>query len=537
MTTVQVRFQGHPYRYTAVPFDIPSQDNSFEPMPANATSIIVPQSRSIFINRYADRRRIELTLDEARTWEYGPGDETEMIFAQAKTTGTSPGRFCLRMIFDLRSYRAYQRLLMDADFHSTHLSDADGHGVLVPAHYGMWLMDTGNWAGKVFLSITQWCGISWNEISYTKANTEANRCRRILVGRTFEALHDYGIALGGLRSSTDTRHFLFDINTPGLTKTNILNGRTPCYVVGFSDVEANHECQRKLPILPHGSFVPFEKVGCREIASVSCMLKFMKKSEPATSASVALQWHDEYSKRYPTMSNLDVLMAQRAKLYTNMPPVYSQEAPVSFANDELTAGAATDPLQRPDMEDPGVKPQVWIRVFWLGVFGTRRITESALGSIVVGGDLEPPNRLMLLELGANFDSSQSPPRVRSGGRDSSCRAPLSPDYVAEPEALAGGSDEVVGGKLASQANLDCAVLISGASRRGEPAWRRKRGLATGQHRQRGNEVVGGGGLRRVSFPGSRRLSVATAVLETGLRGEAWESAGVDSKCSRDPEIA
>ncbi|KAJ7741363.1 hypothetical protein B0H16DRAFT_1890542 [Mycena metata] len=311
-------------------------------MPADATSIVIPQ---IFINRYGDRRRIELTLHEARTWGYGPGDETEMIFAQAKTTGTSPSRFCLRMIFDFEkvrrdktsnSYRACQRLLKDADFHSTHLSAADAYGVLVPVHYGMWFMDTGIWAGKVLLSITQWCGISWHELSFTNANTEANR---ILVGRTVEALHDYGIVLGDLESTTDNRQFVFDLNAPGLTRADVLNGQTPCYIVGFSDAEANHKCQRKLPILPHGSFVPFEKFGCREIACVSSILGFMKKSKTSTSASTALQWYDEYSKRYPTMSNLDVLMAQRAKLYPNMPPVYSQEAPVSFTSNELYAEA------------------------------------------------------------------------------------------------------------------------------------------------------------------------------------------------------
>lgn len=69
-------------------------------------------------------------------------------------------------------FRAYVRLLKDARVHSTHLTRLEG--VLVPYHYGMWLMDMGE--GKVLLSITEWGGPCWNELLHSKINTEANRC-------------------------------------------------------------------------------------------------------------------------------------------------------------------------------------------------------------------------------------------------------------------------------------------------------------------------------------------------------------------------
>ncbi|KAJ7034013.1 hypothetical protein C8F04DRAFT_1183543 [Mycena alexandri] len=92
---------------------------------------------------------------------------------------------------------------------------------------------------------------------------------------------------------------------------------------------------------------------------------------------------------------------------------------------------------------------------------------------------------------------------------------------------------------ATQAKLACAVLASAASRksRGEAGQQTREcegrdgegGWATAQHRQRGDEVVGGGGLMRLSSPESRLsvgmrpiLPVCTwrvsspAVLETSM---------------------
>jgi hypothetical protein len=179
----------------------------------------------------------------------------------------------------------------DAKFHSTYLAYAEG--LMVPIHYGMWQMDTGDWASKILFSITQWCGISWNELSHTRMNTEANRYESspslycislihpysILVGRTFEALHDHGVQWGNLADFEDFRHAIIDVNAPGLSREDLLNGKAPCYIVGFSEAYATHYCMRKLPILPLGSYVPLEEVCCDEIASVLILLDFMEKSE------------------------------------------------------------------------------------------------------------------------------------------------------------------------------------------------------------------------------------------------------------------
>jgi hypothetical protein len=55
---------------------------------------------------------------------------------------------------------------------------------MVPVHYGVWLMNTGDWAGKVLFSIAQYCGVAWHGLRFTKFNTEANR----FVFRTSTAL-------------------------------------------------------------------------------------------------------------------------------------------------------------------------------------------------------------------------------------------------------------------------------------------------------------------------------------------------------------
>ncbi|KAJ7244987.1 hypothetical protein B0H12DRAFT_793525 [Mycena haematopus] len=158
---------------------------------------------------------------------------TRVIFARAQAPTSE---FCLRFILNADKFigrknskrsRTLARLMKDARFHSAHLEEIEG--LYVPIHYGMWLMDTGDLAGKVLFSIPQWCGISWHELSHTAMRTEANR---ILVGRTFEALHDSGVDFGGLSGFDIFRHAIIDVTVPGLTRADLLNASF-CRSVSF----------------------------------------------------------------------------------------------------------------------------------------------------------------------------------------------------------------------------------------------------------------------------------------------------------------
>ncbi|KAJ7627546.1 hypothetical protein DFH06DRAFT_962775, partial [Mycena polygramma] len=198
-------------------------------------------------------------------------------------TSTGNSRFCLRLILNAERFinspnderrRAFDRLVRDAEFHSTHLVTSERY--IVPVHYGIWLMDTGDWAGKVFFSITQWCGVSWHNLARTTMDTEANRYEPlftvvsspILVARTFEALHDSGFQHGDITDPASFRHAILDLDAPGLSKADLLNGKARCYIVGFSKAQAKHRCNRKLPILPISSTLPFSQAGCEEAADV-----------------------------------------------------------------------------------------------------------------------------------------------------------------------------------------------------------------------------------------------------------------------------
>lgn len=112
---------------------------------------------------------------------------------------------------------------------------------------------------------------------------------RLLVGRTFEALHDSGIDHGGLDGPSDLRHAIIDIYAPGLSRDDLLNGKAPCYIVGFSEAQANHQCARKLPILPLDAFLWYEEVGCVEITDVTILLKFMQSAHTSMLSSSASQ--------------------------------------------------------------------------------------------------------------------------------------------------------------------------------------------------------------------------------------------------------
>ncbi|KAJ7672775.1 hypothetical protein B0H17DRAFT_1083948 [Mycena rosella] len=351
-TAIRVRFQGFPSSYVATRWQIPNYRREFEAIPENSSCVFIPRTGSIFRNSKGDKRPLELSFDDTRKWGFSDPDDTELIFARAQSADGSE-LFCLRMVLNAQhsttnthsnTFRVFTKLVKDAKFHSTHLVEAEGS--FVPIHYGMWIMDTGEWAGKVLFSITQWCGISWNALSRTKMNTEVNR---ILIGRTFEALHDFGIDHGGLPSPYDLRHVLIDVHAPGLSRSDLLDGKAPCYIVDFSEARANHECTRKLPILPTDMFLRDAQVGCVEITDALRMLKFMRTVSNRTPGSVAiptakaLEWHAQYSRLYPDAQNVHVLVAQRAKLYHSMPPVYP-DLYTSFESDELYARATIGPL-------------------------------------------------------------------------------------------------------------------------------------------------------------------------------------------------
>ncbi|KAF8215482.1 hypothetical protein K438DRAFT_1749514 [Mycena galopus ATCC 62051] len=115
---------------------------------------------------------------------------------------------------------------------------------------------------------------------------------------------------------------------------------------------------RRVPVLPLGSYLPTEEVRCEEISHVLLLLDFMKRADTRVSASAALEWHDKYSELYPDADNLEVLIAQRARLYPEAPSVYDGQLTVSFeGNDEypkaiirrtVTVDSGTEREQTPD---------------------------------------------------------------------------------------------------------------------------------------------------------------------------------------------
>ncbi|KAJ6504649.1 hypothetical protein C8R47DRAFT_1066846 [Mycena vitilis] len=334
-TTIRVLFEGLPAPFTASGWHMAQKSSDFEPLPDDATTLHISRKRGLFINRKPDRRPQELSVEEARKWGTDDNNHTSLIFAQART---HTSRYCVRLVPNLekvaqrkrsKKFQALYRLLQDAKFHSTHFTDAGSW--IVPVHYGMWIMDTGDWAGRVLLSITQWCGISWHELTHTRMNTTANR---ILVGRTFELLHDAGISLGDMRWRDALRHAIIHIDAPGLSREDLLSGKAPCYLVGFSEADAAHFCMRRVPVLPLGSYLSPEEVGCEEIATLLVLVDFTKKVNPSVSASKALEWHTTYSSLHPDQDNLTVTIAQRTRLYPNVLPLHPDQLTVSFDGED-----------------------------------------------------------------------------------------------------------------------------------------------------------------------------------------------------------
>ncbi|KAJ7126175.1 hypothetical protein C8R44DRAFT_121306 [Mycena epipterygia] len=285
--SIQITFEELSRQYTASSW---KHNEGFEPLPFN--SIVVPRTNSLIMNG-ADEFPQKVTFKEAKAWGLEEG-HSSLIFAKAQSADGST-KFCLRLVLNAQaatrdrasfSYQAYIKLLKDARFHAQHLVQAEG--LFVPRHYGMWLVDTGEWAGKVLCSITQWCGRSWRDLSRTKLNTDANRYARcflflatfnlmqyrILVGRTLEFLHDYGVIHGQFLSALDLRHVILDVD--GLSKADLLGGKARCYIVDFGRALPDHRCTRRLPVLPLDARPSPEDAGCAELAFLTDALEFMK---------------------------------------------------------------------------------------------------------------------------------------------------------------------------------------------------------------------------------------------------------------------
>ncbi|KAK7062214.1 hypothetical protein R3P38DRAFT_691222 [Favolaschia claudopus] len=337
--SLKIHFEGSGTRYTARRWKIPNHDNPFELMPPDITTLHIRKAHSLFHNNPHEDVRQEVTLDDAKLWGSDSRyDDAGVVFARAITSSRS--RFCLRFVFNVDkfaarkrspNYRVLARLIKDAKFHSDSMFELAQAGKLVPRHYGMWIMDTGAWAGKVIFSVTQWCGTPWTNLVHTAMDTEENR---ILVGRAFEDLHDCGIDFGGVSGRDVFRQVVIDLEDPNLTREDRLKGRAPCYITGYSEATGNHNCMRKLPILPLASFLPPSHVGCYEIGQVLLLIGFMNGKEGGgVSPSTAMQWHKTYSELHPDMHNGNVLMAQRAKLFPKALGLYDDELEMWFEDD------------------------------------------------------------------------------------------------------------------------------------------------------------------------------------------------------------
>nr|GAT52241.1 predicted protein [Mycena chlorophos] len=337
-----------PRSLTAKRWRVPGADPTrFCPIPPTSRNLRVSRN-CLFGSSFADNRRQVVPLSDVRGW--GLQDMARIYYARAVADDGT--RFCLRFIFNATvatedrhsdNARHYVRLIKDAQIHARHLQSTAG--LITPMHYGMWIAETKDWAGTVLMSITQWCGLSWKSLVGTKMDTQENR---LLVARTFEMLHDVGVQLDGkVATSGSLRHVLIDVDNPVVPCESLLRGGALCYIAGFGDGLAKHDCKRRLPILPIGAR---PDCGCKELESVRYLLGFRQESD-TTTAEAAVKFHAEYSARHTQYPNSSVLLAQRKRFFHDSPAVFTGIT-VSFDGEGDDA-----PLKLVDAEGKDVDPE------------------------------------------------------------------------------------------------------------------------------------------------------------------------------------
>ncbi|KAJ7223120.1 hypothetical protein GGX14DRAFT_387482 [Mycena pura] len=310
---IRIRFEGDntaPTRtYNAREWHFRHNSNEFSTLPILGMLIA---KNGLKINQQGDRRTKTFSISLASNWGLDEEQFSDTVFARASNM------YCVRLVFNVErilknpesaSCRAYQRLVNDAIFHSDHLPRFPN--LPVPKHYGMWSSNTGDWAGTIVFSITQYCGISWHELYYTRYNTLANR---LSVARAYEQLHHFGIEHGDFKYVSRCRHAIIDLYAPGLTAEDMLNGKAPCYIVGFGESSADHQFDS----------MPYEKEsGCREIHTVVYHMDFVAKPVQSSNMAEALKWLAQYSKDHPELTNAQILAIQREKFFPEYPPLFS----------------------------------------------------------------------------------------------------------------------------------------------------------------------------------------------------------------------
>ncbi|KAF7292738.1 hypothetical protein MIND_01172100 [Mycena indigotica] len=334
---IELRFEGsQTSTFSARMWRIPGVDGPFTALHTTEHAFTIAPN-SVFINNYAGYHRTVMKLDEAKRW--GLVEDSRLVFARARASNGQ--LFCLRFIFHAdrvarkgdptRNQRFIRALIDDAKFYLENLQTVAG--VLVPQNYGMWVMDTGDWAGKVLFSLTEWCGIPWKTLIGTKLDTRANRQ---LVARTLEMFHDLGVKINGKRhlgSDEDFTHILLDIDDPHPTSEMAASGQARCFIADFAHAK-RHKCRRTLPLVSLGNdafnlLVSSLRLNmcCRELENAAFLLGLMparpyKTDPPETPIEEAIKWHADYSAAHPSYPNSVVLIAQRAALFPSSLPLY-----------------------------------------------------------------------------------------------------------------------------------------------------------------------------------------------------------------------
>ncbi|KAJ7781739.1 hypothetical protein DFH07DRAFT_385561 [Mycena maculata] len=185
-------------------------------------------------------------------------------------------------------------------------------------------------------SVVSRSGAENRELSRTDLNTDANR---ILIGRT---MHDYGVAHGDVVYPPDSHHLILDVDAPGLSRADLLNGKAPCYIVEFSHACAvtgflsypsmHMRLQGKLDV-PNSRKYHTGSTSWR-LHAMCLFGRFYShgthflQCRPIARRTRHRSGATNTPRYFPT-SNADVLPGQRAKFYSEMPPLYP-ELDVSF---------------------------------------------------------------------------------------------------------------------------------------------------------------------------------------------------------------
>ncbi|KAJ7368329.1 hypothetical protein DFH08DRAFT_947254 [Mycena albidolilacea] len=83
-------------------------------------------------------------------------------------------------------------------------------------------------------------------------------------------------------------------------KPTCWKAKPPAIIACFTEARPNHQCRRRVPIVPFDVYPDEKEVGCLDTSNILSLLDFLSRPDAKPTFSQAVEWYTEYTNATPT---------------------------------------------------------------------------------------------------------------------------------------------------------------------------------------------------------------------------------------------